>query len=769
MDNKPKKIVTGLYFMTIVGYVTVGLVTLFSVYLGLSFLFGAFSQANKDLTGVQFKDQEITISTTGGTAEVTLFSPDGILQEQAEAAAKEQGKDVKQAVYRVSSIEIIIQDDMGNTIKENAPIKLPSMSDIHMGVPFEITANVNPAEDDEGGNYGGDCYLVAKVVDTEGKIYITKNAAHVFVDVPITKIKTVRVVPLGDIGEDEFFQGPEYDSNDNDKGVDKVTSVMYVDDKVKLEVEVSPARALSPHTALIYTDKRSDSYVAPKSMEFEFSDLSVFSSDVINFDTVFSFKKDFDDSYINVKIPSVYGGEEYATRQIKFQQIQKPEVGGIDIDFDSNFVESAGEYKNEYSLNVDMKVYYAESMPAVAFVLQSIDLAQLDANDEAVEFYRTMLENNKVINLNIRVRAGTETKPRASYNSLYPEILQSELDDLIVGVYDVYKVDSILTNELENTAITIDTVSLTENVKVYYVYVQREALSNEIVAVQFNDDSTEYSAFDVKINTVPIDRRETGWNNLFSDEVAYSSTAQATTYSCEIIKNGDLEEDVTLDSRIEIALNTALPCNSTYTKLIYLVKASNGGNLNLNSVNCHKVKVMDGSIDYNMATYNMLYQDNGEYKIIPVGGGIVDIYPFIVKTNAAGEPIDRNNNVITQENCRGAVNSSAATSPSADYCYIILPIENGIDGLNVLTMTITEKLTGFRFYNSLNFTEEIGDGKFIYDGNKLYALGNSTLALQQYSSFSNGSVSVNAVDTSLNSATHGNTYFRCFQYSFSGI
>ncbi len=761
MENKPKKIVTGLYVTTIIGYVVVGFVLAFSLYLGVSFLFGVFNRANIDLTGVQFKDQEsdITIFTEGGTAEVTLFSPDGILQERiAEDAANNNEENVKTAVYKVETIEITVQDDKGKVLNPNeSPIKLPNMSEIHMGKPFTIEANKITGNGDEAGNIGGDCYLVAKVVDNEGKIYLTKNPLHVFVDVPIKKIKSVRAKPVVNTGTDVIVH------DDTNTSFDAVKSNMYVDDQIELEIEVCPARALQPHTADKYLVVDSDSHVPPKSIRDTVSDSEIFN---VGADNKIKFLKNVtsgsNQAFVTVYVNSIYSESDSSfvrqNRVIKFEKILTPKMKDFVMSFSSPFDEEAS------ILNVDLHVPQTE--PTLCLISSEFDVNDITNGNDNLTTYIDLLNKEKVVNLDVKISAGGSEDgvdyPRASFNTLYPQCLQSLVSGFNISpqsyFYDddegkvIASPDWIVNNVDLKSPIRIEKLALGSadtDPSVWFVYVERELEEKEraniIFKLRIDDDTDINKPWAVNVRTKPVNQTNVGWKNLVLDsEITFNESGNTTTYACAIEKDGDLATNV--QNPISIPLKYKLDSDATYTRLIYLVKTHQGGgtgqiadyNLNYNSVGCMKVMAEPTSIYFGGDTYNMLVSTEVDgslqYQLNPVGAGAVDIYPFIVKTNLNGEPIDWHYRVI--ENGEGVVKSEDLTNGiNYDNHYIILPVSDLNNQkkyeLDKLTVIITEELTGFKFYDSASFSENIST--YYYDGSSpLFVLGNSSLALSQF-------------------------------------
>ena len=734
-NNKPKKIVTGLYFLTILGYVAVGLLTVFSGYLLISYLFGAFNRPNIELSGLQFKETEITISKTAGTAEVTLVSPDGILQEQL--SEQEENKDKPKAVYNVADIEISLQDDKGRVFKEKSPIQLPNKSDIHLGVPFTVQANL----DDDNFNIGGDCYLLATVTSTDDKVYSTRTALHIFVDVGIEKIDSIVVSPTINDGEDTIVQG----DNGEDKSNNRVTSTMFLGDEVVLSVNVTPARALSPHTAQKYKNVDSVDYVKPKELSFDFSNKDYFSAldnSKIAFNQVVQENESNPNCYVTVKVNSWYdkANTTSKTRTVFFNGIAEPTIGDFDI---SGVV-------NEKELNVDLTVA-SKQKPVLAFIAKEATLPENFEDTEkqnALSRYNELKSKNKVINLDVKVQNGS----RKSFNALYPSSLQSNISSFDVTYSSIFPkgtskpewITKLAENSELNCPIQIKKVLLGStdvDPYVWFVYVTRESEPNETVKINFDYVSSVYTtinqgveeeseksyakACSVLVNTTPVNQTDVGWANMFS---TISALYDDGKLNCEITKEDDTETVIDT-TPIEFTLNSNLAnSTATYTRLIYLVKQDEV----LNSVNCHKVKVDSQTINFNNENYSMLLQEtdnnNTSFKIKPVGGGIVTIQPYLIKTNVYGEPIDPYYNVINKATKAVLYGNTASYSANS---YVIIPVskrENSAIQPDSLVITVTEKLTGFRFYDSIDFVEPVD--KLVVDGStKFFVLGNSSLAL----------------------------------------
>ncbi|MBR4270832.1 MAG: hypothetical protein IKQ31_04095 [Clostridia bacterium] len=811
MENKSPKVVTPAYFMTILGYVFVAMLGLVIVYFILAWLFGGFNVAKIPIEGLKFTEEEIVISENGGTASITLISKAG---EELEKVAQESEEPVNIGEYSVKSIKIEVQNELGNTISSSVcPISLPDMSKIAMGKPFSIKANINKTDN---ANIGGDCYLVATVESVDGRIYMTDRAQplHVFVDVPIEKIVEVKAYGYenGDVNSKIYLNQEKVDIIKNDKKVgeyDKINSPLIVSDRVGLEVEVYPARALTPHTALKYTNSDSDSYIPPKAPFFTPSDATKLIVDE-NIGQVYV-NDVYNDVSIDARIyKTLNSTNDYLSREIKFN-ITNTEFGGMDINV-SPFVTIGDEGDQVATINIDLQLQEA---PVLAFVLDAETISEMfpeETNNSEEETTMSVLMNDEISDeedisvyqnyLNLFAKgkvydldAGLYATINNSYNVRHPASLQGLLSGFNIQIDEEksgFKTeekpepDWIKNNEEYKYPLTIRQVGLNPNNQapyIWFVYITREIQDGESVNIKFsidvnNSQDAAVESYPVSFTTKKLNVIDFSYDKLlppeiFEDKERFVSIPGGyPRLAMTVDKDGNTDNEsilsqtsevFNLESNFILSSDASVQNNSTitYTRFIYLVetgkKRINGEDsivnwdahlkFNKNMFGNRIVKTVNDAADnskefllgdtyYSILTMN---EDNSQFLLKALSAGDVYIYPFIVKTNYKGNPVDAYYNEITLDNVAGLIygdGTKQTTDGDLTNKYVILS-RGIVDGESkyefpLLTVSVAENLSGFSFYSSTSFTDKLDSLAIKFGQNdiiSIYAVPNSRAAL----------------------------------------
>ncbi len=820
--------------MTILGYIFVIMLSLVIVYVGCAWLFGAFNVANIPIEGLKFAESEVVISENGGTATLTLVSKAG---EEQDKAAQESEEPVEKGVYNVKSIKVMVQNDLGNEITTNCPITLPD--NISMGKPFTITANINPTDK---ANIGGDCYLVATVEGDDGRIYMTERGKplHVFVDVPVEKIELVKAVGYdgGDQDKKVYLNQEVVDILDNQNKkigeYDKIISPLIVTDTVGLEVQVYPTRALTPHTALIYTDPKSASYVPPKAPFFTPSTVDGL---VVNSAGQVYVKNKYNDLDVEAAIYRTFSHAEndYASRRISFN-IQNTEFGGVDIYVDdfvtfTDVLDEDGEVVERIgTINFDL---HLKETPVLAFVLNEEEISnilfpQAESQDEPVtmadpldgeeqtseiaQVYQELLDNQKIIDL----KAGIYAKVNDSFNVRHPASLQNLLTNFEISIDEDasgFKTEDkpmpewIRDNPVYNYPIRIAKVGLSENNTapfVWFVYITREIQDGEDISLKFNlateGDESDYS-YPVKYTTKKLRWDAFDFVQVLPETVEVEKDIQDySTLSMMVNKNGNIDSESILDvgsQEFLLGSNTTNADDVSYSRLIYLVKSGKkviAGELqeetsianynNLNILSSRILKTINDAADNSKEfllgdTYYCLLStadDNEQFILKALSGGDVEVYPFVVKTNSAGHPIDAYYNEINPDTVEGIIygdGTEKTTTGDLQNKYVVLSTIS-VEGksqyyFTPLKVKVKETLSSFSFYRSTDFVEKIDSIAVEPNVNTtVYVLPNSRLALSTADVIGEpGSASVedSSAVISVNTPTMptGNTSFPYFE------
>ncbi len=269
-----------------------------------------------------------------------------------------------------------------------------------------------------------------------------------------------------------------------------------------------------------------------------------------------------------------------------------------------------------------------------------------------------------------------------------------------------------------------------KNVSYWTIEPNRLLSGNEKVYLSMNlQDKAESYAIkrEVVISEVQVNKNTFEYTNA-------TSGVQINSINLDIVKNDDDAEDEDYGST-QINYNFDSE-GSSFKKVVHFVTKANGSNsdehINQNEVDSKIIAADTGTLQLTNAI-------SRGFVISPKGAGQVGICSYLVRTNKAGQPVDKNYDIITTDPAQASQNGYILAS---GFCKVA-DIEFALEGQYIVhqefsqfTVTVREKLTQLTVYSDTSFSESKKINEFTMGtklGNELtlYAKPNSTLAIPE--------------------------------------
>ena len=523
--------------------------------------------------------------------------------------------------------------------------------------------------------------ITANTYDLDGEDWNVGGDCYIFAE---TADRTYRALPIHvfvDIPVKEIIISATNPTTGEAINLDVADFIK--DDEVNLTASVYPANALNPH----YNGEAGE----PKVIEF------------LSSDTLRAMIRDRYSGLVSIVTPDVNTSDEAVT---------EPTLVTITARMPSTYATDGFDITATCDLRIfplqldEIQIQNGDYDDAADMIEFDLDL---DPDAEPLRFSASATGNSDIINLDIFLRP-------EKYNSASSTDPLSNLMQQLQMTY----VSSI---EGFTPALTITQV-LENGVVVWTVRANRTIEPNEQVSLVIGLTGRPAKNIErlVQINyTTPEEL-------IFVDE----SGVETNQITLQIVKDGD-ERQPTQETELGLVTNYQLAptyTNSstpTFTKIVYFIQNEDAYKYN-----------ETGSYIIEVNEYGQVLETGGLDYIVAAGAGTIQVTPYVVRTNSAGEPVDCNYRVITEGTALGVRTINRNSSePVTEAGYYIAYNDYTYDPI---TINVEEILTNFSIYtdpefrNVLDTTNNNSDsplriGTSAINSKTLYAKPNSPLAL----------------------------------------
>ncbi len=485
-----------------------------------------------------------------------------------------------------SDIKITVYVGEGkNAVKDTSIIEVPST--VKKGVPFKITAKTL----EDGFNKGGVCYIDAQTSDT---LYRVAKRIPVYVDVPVDHIEIVA-----------------HDTKNNST-IDLSTTKFIYEDTAQISVEVFPERSY-----YIYGDTSRTKNII----------------------------------YISSNPQSAAIGKDSGLMEITYNTPYTESEEPLEEPLADGYVTITARI-NKFSTNTEeSQVSASAELKLFPLQLGQIIIKNESYKEDGATFSATLFRDDRVLKV-----SAEETGLPDVINLqvlLQPTIVKDEnyspLKDLS-GFQVNYSVENSTVQNCEPVEIIPRMVSYDgHNVYYWEIVPQRLIENGEQVFITMNllgySDTFEIRR-ELKVEKVDVSQNSFTYLNKDGNEFAGNAIRLSAT------KYDDNENDNTYENmQIYYTYSASDGTSPSFGKIVNFVtntSTNTDSEININEVGS---QIIVASKDINLITDELESSTLGYkgYRVEARGAGIVNVAPYLVRTNADGEPVDKDYNVITTD------------------------------------------------------------------------------------------------------------------------